>query len=81
VGGTEELMNHIEFALLESAALAKNPFESWVEKVEKVVGHDLDGDKDEDGYSLDDAFDCYEKGISPEYYIRKVIRAEARREA
>jgi hypothetical protein len=71
-------MNHIELGLLESAALAKNPFETWCEKVEKILGHDLDGDIVSDGYALDDAFDWYEGGDWPETYAERVLIATGR---
>ena len=71
-------MNHLDFALLESAALAKNPFEIWAEKVKTIVGHDLDGDDGEDGYSLDGAFDAYQSGATVDEYARRVWKATGR---
>ena len=36
-------------------------WEKWAEKVEELLGHDLDGDQEEDGYSIDYAYDFYMK--------------------
>lgn len=51
----------------------------WYEQVERLLGHDLDGDQETDGYSLDDAFKLYSKPrlrgearITPEQYAQKV---------
>lgn len=48
-------MNHLEFAAMESAALEPTPWDKWSERVEKLLGHDLDGNQDENGYSVDGA--------------------------
>jgi hypothetical protein len=71
-------MNHIEFAESESAALSCGwQFEAWCEAVEKIVwpdsDTDLDGDEREDGYSLDFAFEAYDRGESAEKYAAHVI--------
>lgn len=58
-------MNHLEFAASESAALEPTSFERWIGRVEKMVGHDLDGDQKQDGYSLDDCLDMFEAGKRP----------------
>jgi len=71
-------MNHLEFAAMESAALEETPWEKWCSKVEQILGHDLDGDDDVDGYSLDDAFAIYERGDKPEKYAKVVLRATHR---
>lgn len=36
----------------------------WVGKAERIAGHDLDGDQDVDGYSLDFAFEAFRAGMS-----------------
>jgi hypothetical protein len=66
-------MNHIEVGHYESwAATHKSPFELWAERVEKLLGHDLDGNQDTDGYSLDYALDQFNSGMSAERYARAV---------
>lgn len=57
-------MNHMEFAKAESNGLKRTPFECWIERVEAYVGHDLDGDLHQDGYSLDDCHELFEQGIT-----------------
>jgi hypothetical protein len=44
----------------------------WVATAKKIVGHDLDGDGDEDGYSLDEAYEAYERGDSASDYAAHV---------
>jgi hypothetical protein len=39
---------------------------AWIKKVEAILGHDSDGDQAEDGYSLDNFYDQWEAGYSPE---------------
>lgn len=36
----------------------------WATDVEAVLEHGLDGDQQEDGYSIDTAFDFYEDGLT-----------------
>ena len=64
-------MNHIEFGLNESRqAVTETEFEKWAREAEAIMRHDLDGDETIDGYSLDSAFDAFERGFSPEEYAR-----------
>jgi hypothetical protein len=52
----------------------------WVDAVEKLLGHDLDGDQDTDGYSLDCAYEAWNRGevrITPEEYVAIVHAAKA----
>ena len=58
-------MNHLEFAASESAALEPTDWDRWIARVEKIVGHDLDGDLERDGYSLDFLHDLFEAGKRP----------------
>ncbi len=36
----------------------------WAADVEAILEHDLDGDQQDDGYSIDTAFDFYEDGLT-----------------
>jgi len=38
--------------------------EAWLDKVERLVGFDLDGDEARDGYSLDGAIGMFRRGMS-----------------
>lgn len=40
-------------------------WESWVDRVEMLTGHDLDGTQDIDGYSLDTAYTMWQRGLTP----------------
>lgn len=57
-------MDHLEFAAAESAGLLTSDWERWASKAEGILGHSLDGDHDEDGYSLDEAYDVWQEGES-----------------
>lgn len=48
----------------------------WAARVEKLVGHSLDGDQQADGYSLDFAHDAFEAGHIPESYAADVAKAK-----
>jgi hypothetical protein len=69
-------MTFMEFHRYEiDAATYVSPWEKWATRVEKILGHDLDGDQRQDGYSLDFALDFYEQGGTPEEYAKKVKMA------
>lgn len=53
----------------------------WVAKVERLVGHDIDGNQDCDGYSLDFACACWESGDTAELYAADVIINKAAQDA
>lgn len=67
-------MNFSEFHRYELDATKKTPFEYWASKVERILRHDLDGDQQTDGYSLDFAFRAFERGLSPQQYINSINR-------
>lgn len=78
--------SHIEFAAIESAALEPTNWDRWVNRAEKAVGHDLDGDDSAearangtaDGYSLDGAYDAWRGGLTVAQYAAKVAASKAR---
>ena len=37
----------------------------WAAEVERLLGHDLDGNENEDGYSLDFAYEAFSAGHIP----------------
>jgi len=39
-------------------------WDRWTNNVETMLGHSLDGDQEEDGYSIDRAHDFYVDGLS-----------------
>lgn len=53
-------------------------WEAWVAKVEKLLGHDLDGNQERDGYSLGFAHDHFWAGDTPEQYVAEVMDEKAR---
>lgn len=48
----------------------------FVKKVERLVGHSLDGSQDVDGYSLDFAHAEFEAGTTAEAYAAAVVENE-----
>ena len=67
-------MNFMEFHRYEMDALKPSKFEGWAANVEDILGHDLDGDQQEDGYSIDFAFDAFKAGMTPQQYAASVRR-------
>lgn len=60
----------------EAAGLAGDRSErawlAWAAKVEARLGHDLDGDQEIDGYSIDFALDAFRAGTSVSAYCSSV---------
>jgi hypothetical protein len=67
-------MDFLEFHRYEMDALKKSPWELWAERVERILGHNLDGDQEQDGYSLDFALVEFERGLTPAQYAATVLR-------
>ena len=65
-------MDFMEFHRYEIDALRKSPWEIWAEQVERILGHDLDGDQERDGYSLDFALEEFNKGVTSAQYAATV---------
>lgn len=42
---------------------------AWIKRAETLAGHNLDGDQDSDGYSLDQAFALFRAGLTPKQYV------------
>lgn len=60
---------------------SERAWERWVKKVERALGHTIDGDQDRDGYSLDFACDFFDNGGTVEEYVAEVIAEKAARVA
>jgi hypothetical protein len=43
---------------------------AWIAEARRLAGHDMDGDEDADGYSLDTAYDAMNSGLTPAQYVR-----------
>lgn len=70
--------NHLETGLRDSEeATRRDPWVTWAEKVEKILGHSLDGTDWIEGYSLDSARDDYQNGYEPEECARYVKARKA----
>lgn len=50
----------------------------WTNYVETYLGHDLDGDQEKDGYSIDHAYDAYRGGMTAKAYASLVIYGPSR---
>ena len=49
-------------------ARSDGPWLRWCAEAERLVGHDLDGDQEEDGFSLDYAYEAFLRGVTPATY-------------
>lgn len=65
------MQNHLEDAHLEielrdsNEATRRDSWQIWIDKVEKIIGHSLDGTDWIEGYSLDSCRDDYQNGYEP----------------
>lgn len=41
----------------------------WIAKAERIAGHSLDGDQEVHGYSLDHAYEAFERGTAAADYV------------
>jgi hypothetical protein len=62
---------------------AELAWEKWLKEVEGGLAHELDGDQDKDGYSIDTAYDLYDGGLTvpeavAEFQMLKVLAAKAK---
>lgn len=53
-------------------------WEAWVKKVERLLGHSLDGNQKTDGYSLDFAYEAFLEGDTPADHV---VEVRAQKEA
>lgn len=61
--------DHMEIWLWEDTS--ESHWERWASRVERLIGHDLDGHQARDGYSMDETYDMYIAGLTPvEAYAR-----------
>ena len=63
-------MNHIELWQLENyVSPQERSWLAYIGEVEGHLGHDLDGDQDEDGYSIDRCHDFFCDGADVEQAV------------
>lgn len=73
-----KIMNHAEVWAHEMASeFGSSDWERWAEKAESLLGHDLDGDENRDGFSLDGAHEAYKDGMSVRDYVSAVNSQKA----
>lgn len=58
--------DHVDLCAYESAACEPTAWEHWINAVEAILGHSADGDGAADGYSLDEFYDRWNQGWSPD---------------
>lgn len=69
--------SHAEFVANESfVSDGEKRWLAWVKAVEKLLGHSLDGNQQDDCYSLDFAYDDFEAGLTPDQYVAGVRKAK-----
>lgn len=74
----DDLSEH-PFAVFMAGESYSSPSEQawlkWCAAVEKLLGHDLDGNDENEagvGYSIDEAYACWEAGDTPQQYADEV---------
>jgi hypothetical protein len=68
-----EINQHLETYEMEVyVPKSEAAWSKWYDACEKMLGHNLDGDQLEDGYSVDYAYDVFLNGISAEYYVMMI---------
>ena len=69
-------MTHLELWQSETYVSASEAaWLDWAKQVEAKLGHSLDGDQAEDGYSIDYAYDAFADGVSVDDYCAEVSDA------
>lgn len=63
---------HFELGRSEGLAARMNTAERWLSRVERILGHSLDGNQERDGYSFDFALEAYHAGQTAEAYAASV---------
>lgn len=74
-----EINPHLALAQSESY-VGPGAWERFVARVERLIGHDLDGDQERDGYSLDYAHDAFMAGVTADEHalgVKAAIIAKA----
>ena len=59
------MSDHLDVWAAETAALEPTEWEHWAAELKNILGHDLDGDEDHDGYSYDGFYEMWGHGLSP----------------
>jgi hypothetical protein len=49
-------------------------WQRWADRVEQLLGHDLDGSFNEDGYSLHGAYEMWKMGLTPEQAYARITQ-------
>ena len=65
---------HLELGLSESYAATSDckTWLRWAARVENILGHDLDGNQETDGFSIDLAVEAFDQEATPEQYSTHV---------
>ncbi|GAB7065898.1 hypothetical protein [Mycolicibacterium hodleri] len=58
--------DHADIWAFELASCEPTEWERWIDAVESILGHSADGDGEADGYSLDEFYDTWKQGLSPD---------------
>lgn len=56
----------------ERAGSSTSKWERWIAAAENVFGKSLDGNQDDDGYSLDWALEVFESGSTAEEFVAMI---------
>jgi hypothetical protein len=66
-------MNHLEVYQIEKYVPSwELRWVAWSTMVESILGHSIDGDQEQDGYSLDRAYSWFMTGASFQEYAKEI---------
>jgi hypothetical protein len=67
------MSDHLAIREAENVVSDREP--SWYafhDAATKLMGHDIDGDQAEDGYSLDGFYKLWERGLTPDQAVQQI---------
>lgn len=67
--------DHADRYAAETAALVPTAWERWIDRVEELLGHTVDGDVNLDGFSVDTFADMFAAGLSAKVAATRIRRA------
>ena len=65
--------DHADIWAYESAMCAPTAWESWIDEVERLLGHSADGDQAVDGYSMDGFYEMWKAGLTPPFAVGQLV--------
>lgn len=70
-------MSFMDYVDMEREASRSTKWDAWIKAAKELCGHSLDGDIHVEGYSLDSAYEDFEKGVTPRQYVARIMQQSA----